>query len=175
MDSTSKQEPVARSTQGLSDEHLRVLGSIVTALGHLDLMLLRTVRDLVPGADGPSVEALLVGDTTCQLAVKFDRLVKQHHGDEPICAQVVSWCVAVNDLSARWNEEFRASWEGDRPDGALERVRYTKTAYFGGLPVEQTGIDDLRSIADDVTERMNELEGMWATLNPSRTRQERDA
>jgi hypothetical protein len=175
MDSRPPHEPVARKTQGLSDEHLRVLGSIVTALGHLDLMLLRTVRDLVPGADGPSVEALLVGDTTSQLAVKFDRLVKQHHGDEPICAQVVSWCVAVEDLSARWNEEFRASWEGDRPDTALERVRYTKTAYFGGLPVEQTGIDDLRRIAEDVTDRMTELEALWATLNPGRRQVQPDA
>ncbi len=74
------------------------MGSTVTALGHLDLALLRTVRDLVPGADGPSVEALLTGGNTAQLAAKFDRLVKQHHPDEPICAQVVSWCVAVNEI-----------------------------------------------------------------------------
>jgi hypothetical protein len=167
MDSTPQHEPGGRSIQGLSDEHLRVLGSIVTALGRLDLMLLRTVRDLVPGADGPSVEALLVGDTTAQLATKLDRLVKQHHGDEPVCAQVVSWCVAVNEVSERWNQEFRASWQGDRPDEALTRVRYTKTAYFGGLPVEETGLDDLRQIAHDVTDRMTELEALWAKLNPS--------
>jgi hypothetical protein len=154
-----------RRVQPLSGEHLRVLGSIVTALGHLDLALLRTVRDLVPGADGPSVEALLVGDTTLQLAAKFERLVKQHHPDEPVCAQAVSWCVAVDEVWGRWNREFHASWVGDRPDDALERVRYTTTAYRGGLPVEQTGIDDLRRIADDVAARMAELEGMWAKLD----------
>jgi hypothetical protein len=166
MDSTSEHESSGRSTQGLSDEHLRVLGSIVTALGHLDLMLLRTVRDLVPGADGPSVEALLIGDTTPELATKLDRLVKQHHGGEPICAQVVSWCVAVNAVYDRWNQEFHASWLRDRPDDALTRVRYTKTAYFGGLPVEETGLDDLRDIAHEVTDRMTELEAFWAQLNP---------
>ena len=92
------------------------MGSIVTALGHLDLALLRTVRDLVPGADGPSVEALLAGDNTSQLTAKFDRLVKQHHPDEPICAQVVTWCVAVNRLCGRWERETHASWVGDQPD-----------------------------------------------------------
>jgi hypothetical protein len=165
MNSTPERESGERTTQGLSDEHLRILGSIVTALGHLDLMLLRTVRDLVPGADGPSVEALLVGDTTTELATKFDRLVKQHYGDEPICAQVVSWCVAVNDVWGRWNAEFRASWVGDRPDDALRRVRYTRSAYFGGLPVEQTRLDDLRGIGDDVEARMVELKGMWPRLH----------
>jgi hypothetical protein len=83
--------------------------------------------------------------------------------------------VAVNNLSVRWNEEFRASWEGDRPDSALERVRYTKTAYWGGLPVEQTGIDDLRRIAADVTDRMTELDAIGAQLNPTRRQTERDA
>jgi len=140
------------------------MGSIVTALGHLDLALLRTVRDLVPGADGPSVEALLVGDTTPQLASKFDRLVKQHHPDEPVCAQVVSWCLAVNEVWARWNQEIHASWRGDQPDESLKRVRYTKTAYRGGLPVEQTSLDDLRRIADDVADRMAELTGLGAKL-----------
>ncbi len=140
------------------------MGSIVTALGHLDLALLRTVRDLVPGADGPSVEALLVGDTTPQLAAKLDRLVKQHHPDEPICAQVVSWCLAVNEVWARWNQEIHASWRGDQPDESLKRVRYTKTAYRGGLPVEQTSLDDLRRIADDVADRMTELTGLGAKL-----------
>lgn len=158
------ERPGRRNVQPLSDEHLRVLGSIVTALGHLDLALLRTVRDLVPGADGPSVEALLVGDTTPQLAAKFARLVKQHHADEPVCAQVVSWCAAVNDLCGRWNREFRASWVGDQPDDALKRVRYSETAYRGGLPVEQTDLDDLRRIADDVADRMAELETTWAKL-----------
>jgi hypothetical protein len=137
----------------------------VTAFGHLDLALLRTVRDLVPGADGPSVEALLVGDTTPELAAKFARLVKQHHADEPICAQVVSWCVAVNDLWERWNREFRASWVGDQPDDALQRVRYSETAYRGGLQVEQTDLDDLRRIADGVAERMADLQISWAKLN----------
>lgn len=137
----------------------------MTGLGHLDLALLRTVRDLVPSPDGPSVEALLVGDTTPQLAAKFERLVKQHHPDEPVCAQVVGWCVAVKDVWARWNQEFRASWVGDRPDDALQRVRFTKTAYGGGLPVEQTGLDDLRRIADEVADRMAELEAMWAKLD----------
>ncbi len=140
------------------------MGSIVTALGHLDLALLRTVRDLVPGADGPSVEALLAGDTTLQLAAKFDRLVKQHHADEPICAQVVSWCLAVNEVWSRWDQEIHASWKGDQPDDSLKRVRYTKTAYGGGLPVEQTSLDDLRRIADDVADRMAELAGLAAKL-----------
>jgi hypothetical protein len=140
------------------------MGSIVTALGHLDLALLRTVRDLVPGADGPSVEALLVGDTTPQLASKFDRLVKQHHPDEPVCAQVVSWRLAVNEVWARWNQEIHASWRGDQPDESLKRVRYTRTAYRGGLPVEQTSLDDLRRIADDVADRMAELTGLGAKL-----------
>jgi hypothetical protein len=141
------------------------MGSIVTALGHLDLALLRTVRDLVPGADGPSVEALLAGDTTSQLAAKFDRLVKQHHPDEPICAQVVSWCVAVNEVCGRLERETHASWVGDQPDESLRRVRYTKTAYRGGLPAEQTGLDDLRRIADDVGDRMAELTALRATLD----------
>jgi hypothetical protein len=149
--------PPGHDVQTLSDEHLRVMGSIVTALGRLDLALLRTVRDLVPGADGPSVEALLAGDSTPQLAAKFDRLVKQHHPDEPICAQVVSWCLAVNQVWARWHEEIHASWRADQPDDSLQRVRYTKTAYRGGLPVEQTSLDDLRRIADDVSARMAEL------------------
>jgi hypothetical protein len=140
------------------------MGSIVTALGHLDLALLRTVRDLVPGSDGASVEALLVGDATSQLAAKFDRLVKQHHPDEPICAQVVSWCVAVNEVCGRWEQEIHASWVGDQPDESLRRVRYTKTAYRGGLPVEETGLDDLRRIVDDVGDRMTELTGLRATL-----------
>ncbi len=73
--------PPGHNAQALSDDGLRVMGSTVTALGHLDLALLRTVRDLVPGADGPSVEALLAGDNTAQMAAKFDRLVKQHHPD----------------------------------------------------------------------------------------------
>jgi hypothetical protein len=141
------------------------MGSIVTALGHLDLALLRTVRDLVPGADGPSVEALLAGDSTSQLAAKFDRLVKQHHPDEPVCAQVVSWCVAVNNLCAHWARETRSSWVGDQPDESLRRVSYNKTAYRGGLPVEQTGLDDLRRIADDVGNRMAELTRLRETLN----------
>jgi hypothetical protein len=140
------------------------MGSIVTALGHLDLALLRTVRDLVPGSDGASVEALLAGDATSQLAAKFDRLVKQHHPDEPICAQVVSWCVAVNEVCGRWEQEIHASWVGDQPDESLRRVRYTKTAYRGGLPVEETGLDDLRRIVDDVGDRMTELTGLRATL-----------
>ena len=76
-----------RSVQTLSDEHMRVMGSIVTALGHLHLALLWTVRDLVPGADGPSVEALLAGDSTLQLAAKFDRLVKQQSsGRADLCS-----------------------------------------------------------------------------------------
>jgi hypothetical protein len=150
--------------QPLSDEHLRVMGSIVTALGRLDLALLRTVRDLVPGADGPSVEALLAGDTTQQLVSKLDRLVKQHHPDEPICAQVVSWCLAVNQVWARWHEEIHASWRGDQPDDSLKRVRYTKTAYLGGLPVEQTSLDDLRRIADDVAALTAELKGLATKL-----------
>jgi hypothetical protein len=154
-----------RYPQPLSDEHLRALGSIVTTFGHLDLALLRTVRDLVPGADGQSVEALLAGDTTAQLAAKFERLVKQHHPDEAICAQVVSWCAAVNDVLDRWSQEFRASWVGDQPDDSLRRVRYTKTAYRGGLPVEQTDIDDLLRIADAVGDRMSELETLWPALN----------
>jgi hypothetical protein len=162
--SLPKPRPPGHNVQSLSDEHLRVMGSIVTALGHLDLALLRTVRDLVPGADGPSVEALLAGDTTLQLAAKFDRLVKQHHPDEPICAQVVSWRVAVNEVWARWDEEFHASWRGDQPDDSLKRVRYTKTAYRGGLPVEQTSLDDLRRIGDDVADRMAELAALGAKL-----------
>jgi hypothetical protein len=149
----------------LSDDHLRVLGSIVVALGHLDLSLLQTVRDLVPGADGESVEALLAGDTTPQLASKLDRLVKRHHTDEPICAQVVSWCVALNNLWGRWNQELRASWLGDQPDDSLKRVRYTRTAYRGGLPVEQTALADLRRIASDVADRMVELQTIRARLN----------
>jgi hypothetical protein len=153
-----------RHVQPLSDEHLQVVGSIVTALGHLDLVLLRTVRDLVPG-DAPSVEALLAGDTTQQLVDKFDRLVKQHYADRPVCAQVVSWCVAINELCGRWNQEFRASWMADQPDNALQRVRYTHTAYGGGLPVEQMDLDDLRRIADEVGDRMAELETMRARLN----------
>jgi hypothetical protein len=157
-------QPPGHNVQPLSDEHLRVMGSIVTALGHLDLALLRTVRDLVPGADGPSVEALLAGDTTSQLAAKFDRLVKQHHPDEPICAQVVSWCLAVNEVCGRWHQEIHASWRGDQPDESLKRVRYTKTAYRGGLPVEQTSLDDLRRIADDVADRMAELTDLGAKL-----------
>jgi hypothetical protein len=140
------------------------MGSIVTAFGHLDLALLRTVRDLVPGADGPSVEALLAGDNTSELAAKLDRLVKQHHPDEPICAQVVSWCVAVNNLCRRWEREIHASWVGDQPDESLRRVRYTQTAYRGGLPVEQTDLDDLRRIVDDVDDRMAELTGLRETL-----------
>ena len=140
------------------------MGSIVTALGHLHLALLWTVRDLVPGADGPSVEALLAGDSTLQLAAKFDRLVKQHHPDEPICAQVVSWCLAVNQVWERWDQEIHASWRGDQPDDSLKRVRYTKTAYRGGLPVEQTSLDDLRRIADDVADRMAELTALGAKL-----------
>lgn len=144
-------------TQLLSDEHLRTLGAIVASLGHLDLALLETVRDLVPGADGQSVEALLAGDTTPQLVAKLDRLVKQQHADDPICAQVVSWCVAVDDLWGRWNQELRSAWVGDQPDDSLKRVRYTKTAYLGGLPVEQTGLDDLRRIAGEVADRMAEL------------------
>lgn len=144
-----------------------MLGSIVTALGHLDLALLRTVRDLVPGADGPSVEALLAGDTTSQLATKFDRLVKRHHPDEPICAQVVGWCAAVDDVCARWNQELRASWVRYQPDDALKRVRYTTTAYRGGFPVEQAGVDDLRRIGDEVADRMAELETMWGKLHIS--------
>jgi hypothetical protein len=159
--------PGGHNVQPLSDEHLRVLGSIVTAFGHLDLALLRTVRDLVPGGDGPSVEALLAGDTTPQLAVKFDRLVKQHHADEPVCAQVVDWCVSVNEVWERWHQEFRASWVGDRPEEALRRVRFTKTAYRGGLAVEQTSLDDLRRIGDDVADRMSELEAVWANLRIS--------
>lgn len=156
--------PGRHNVQPLSDEHLRVLGSIVTAFGHLDLALLRTIRDLVPGADGPSVEALLVGDTTSQLAAKFDRLVKQHHPDEPICAQVVSWYSAVNAVCEEWGREFRASWVGDQPDDALRRVRYTTTAYRGGLPVEQTNLDDLRRIGDKVADLMDELVPMWPKL-----------
>jgi uncharacterized protein YjeT (DUF2065 family) len=152
------------SVQTLSDEHLRVMGSIVTALGQLDLALLRTVRDLVRGADGASVEALLAGDTTPQLAAKFDRLVKQHHPDEPICAQVVSWCLAINQVWGRWHEEIHASWRGDQPDDSLKRVRYTKTAYRGGLPVEQTSLDDLRRIGDDVAALMAELTGLATKL-----------
>lgn len=157
-------QPPGHNAQPLSDEHLRVMGSIVTALGRLDLALLRTVRDLVPGADGPSVEALLAGDTTPQLAGKFDRLVKQHHPDEPICAQVVSWCLAVNQVWERWHQEIHASWRGDQPDDSLKRVRYTKTAYRGGLPVEQTSLDDLRRIADDVAARTAELTGLGSKL-----------
>jgi hypothetical protein len=157
-------QPPGRSVQSLSDEHLRVMGSIVTALGHLHLALLRTVRDLVPGADGPSVEALLAGDSTLQVAGKFDRLVKQHHADEPICAQVVSWCLAVNQVWDRWDKEIHASWRGNQPDESLKRVRYTKTAYQGGLQVEQTSLDDLRRIADDVAGRMAELTGLGARL-----------
>ena len=153
------------NVQPLSDEHLRVMGSIVTALGHLDLALLRTVRDLVPGADGPSVEALLAGDTTPQLAAKFDRLVKQHHPDEAICAQVVSWCLAVNEVRGRWDQEIHASWRGDQPDDSLKRVRYTKTAYRGGLPIEQTSLDDLRRIADDIADRMAELADLATKLD----------
>jgi hypothetical protein len=163
--SLPRSQPGNSHDQSLSAEHLQVLGSIVTALGHLDLALLRTVRDLVPGADGPSVEALLVGDATPELAVKFDRLVKQHHPDEPICAQVVSWCRAVTEVWERWNQEFHASWVRDRPDDALRRVRYTKTAYRGGLPVEQTSLDELKRIATSVTDRMSELEAMWAQLD----------
>jgi hypothetical protein len=140
------------------------MGSVVTAIGHLDLALLRTVRDLVQGADGPSVEALLAGDTTAQLAAKLDRLVKRHHPDEPICPQVVGWCVAVNKVLGRWDEEIHASWRGDQPDDSLQRVRYTKTAYRGGLPVEQTSLDDLRRIADEVGDRMDELTGFRAKL-----------
>jgi hypothetical protein len=140
------------------------MGSIVTAFGHLDLALLRTVRDLVPGADGPSVEALLAGDTTAQLAAKFDRLVKQHHPDEPICARVVSWCLAMNEVRGRWDQEIHASWRGDQPDDSLKRVRYTKTAYRGGLLVEQTSLDELRRIADDVGDRMAELTGLREKL-----------
>jgi hypothetical protein len=154
-----------RYPQPLSDEHLRTLGSIVTILGHLELALLRTVRDLVPGADRQSVEALLAGDTTTQLAAKFDRLVRQHHSDEAICAQVVSWCAAVNDVLDRWEQEIRASWVGDQPDDSLRRVRYTKTAIRGGLPVEQTHLDDLLRIADEIGDRMSELEAMWPALN----------
>jgi hypothetical protein len=157
-------QPPGRSVQSLSDEHLRVMGSIVTALGHLHLVLLRTVRDLVPGADGPSVEALLAGDSTLQVAGKFDRLVKQHHADEPICAQVVSWCLAVNQVWDRWDKEIHASWRGNQPDESLQRVRYTKTAYQGGLQVEQTSLDDLRRIADDVAGRMAELTELGARL-----------
>lgn len=128
--SLPRPQPPGHNIQPLSDEHLRVLGSIVTALGHLDLALLGTVRDLVP-----------------------------------ICAQVVSWCVAVNEVWGRWNQEIHASWVGDQPDESLKRVRYTKTAYRGGLPVEQTGLDDLRRIADDVADRMAELKAMGARLN----------
>ena len=102
------------------------MGSTVTALGHLDLALLRTVRDLVPGADGPSVEALLTGGNTAQLAAKFDRLVKQHHPDEPICAQVVSWCVAVNEIlrTLGAGEPTRHGQVTDQPDESLRRVSY---------------------------------------------------
>jgi hypothetical protein len=140
------------------------MGSVVTEIGHLDLALLRTVRDLVPGADSTSVEALLAGDTTAQLAAKFDRLVRRHHPDEPICAQVVGWCVAVNKVLGRWDQEIRASWRADQPDDSLKRVRYTDTAYRGGLPVEQTSLDDLRRVADDVGDRMDELTSFRATL-----------
>ena len=157
--------PAGHNVQPLSDEHLRVMGSIVTALGHLDLALLRTVRDLVTDADGPSVEELLEGENTSQLTAKFDRLVKQHHPDEPICAQVVTWCVAVNRLCGRWERETHASWVGDQPDESLRRVSYNKTAYRGGLPVEQTGLDDLRHIADDLGDRMAELTGLRETLD----------
>jgi hypothetical protein len=165
MDIAPRVGPVDRSGPGLSDEHLRALGSIVAALGHLDLLLLRTVRDLVVGADSNSVEALLAGDSTHQLAAKFDRLVKQLHGDEPICAQVVSWCVALDDLWARWNGEFRASWLGGQPDDALSRVRYTKTAYFGGQPEETTDIGDLQQVANDAIARIDELVAMRPGLH----------
>jgi hypothetical protein len=150
--------------QSLSDEHLRALGSIVTAFGHLDLALLRTVRDLIPGADGPSVEALLAGDSTAQLGTKFDRLVKRLHTDEPICAQVDSWCSAVDQLSRHWQQELRASWLGDRPDEALTRVRYTTTAYTGGLPAEQTDLDDLLRIGEAVADRIAELSTLRSKL-----------
>ena len=89
------------------------MGSTVTALGHLDLALLRTVR--TSSLARAHVEALLTGGNTAQLAAKFDRLVKQHHPDEPICAQVVSWCVAVNEICGRWERETHASWASDRP------------------------------------------------------------
>jgi hypothetical protein len=167
MDSTPQGDSGGRDGDGLSDEHLQALGSIVAALGRLDLVLLRTVRDLVPGADGNSVEALLAGDSTPQLAEKFDRLVKQHHGDEPICAQVVSWCLALNELWAQWNQEVRSSWVGDQPDDALARVRYTKTSYFGGQPEERTRLDDLEHIAADARERISELEAMRPRLQLS--------
>ena len=111
------------------------------------------------------MEALLAGDNTAQMAAKFDRLVKQHHPDEPICAQVVSWCVAVNDTCARWERETHASWVGDQPDESLRRVSYGKTAYRGGLPVEQISLDDLRRLADEVGDRMTELTGLRETLN----------
>jgi hypothetical protein len=164
MNSTHQDDPGGRDGDGLSDAHLQALGSIVAALGHLDLILLRTVRDLVPGADANSVEALLAGDSTLQLAAKFDRLVKQHHGDEPICAQVVSWCVALNELWGRWNQEFRASWVGDQPDDALSRVLYTKTSYFGGQPEERTRVGDLDSIAADARVQIDELQAMRPRL-----------
>jgi hypothetical protein len=164
MNSTPPADSGGRDDDGLSDEHLRALGSIVAALGHLDLILLRTVRDLVPGADRNSVEALLAGDSTAQLAEKFDRLVKQHHGDEPICAQVVSWCMALSELWAQWNQEFRSSWVADQPDDALTRVRYTKTSYFGGQPEERTRLDDLEHIAADARARIGELQTMRPRL-----------
>jgi hypothetical protein len=165
MSLPQSEPPGGHNIQPLSAEHLRVLGSIVTALGHLDLALLRTIRDLVPGAEAASVEALLAGDSTLQLAAKFERLVTQHHPDEPVCAQVMAWCSEVKKVCGRWEQEFRASWVGDQPDEALQRIRYTSPAYRGGLPVEQTSLDDLRRLGDDVADLMTALVPLWARLD----------
>jgi hypothetical protein len=78
---------------------------------------------------------------------------------------VVSWCVALDDLWARWNGEFRASWLGGQPDDALSRVRYTKTAYFGGQPEETTDIGDLQQVANDAIARIDELVAMRPGLH----------
>lgn len=162
--SLPRPEPLPRESQHLSSDHLHVLGAIVTALGHLDLALLSTIRDLVAGADKAAVEALLAGDTTTQLAAKFERLVKQQHADESVVAQVVAWREALMQVRERWDQEFRSAWTEDRPDEALQRVRYTKTAYRGGLQVEQTSVDELRHILASVQERIGDLDALGVPL-----------
>lgn len=122
------------------------------------------MRDLVPGADRASVEALLAGDTTRQLTAKFDRLVKQTHGDEAVVAKAVSWSASVGELCERWEQEFRSSWSADRPDDDLERVKYTRTTYSGGLVVERTSLDDLRRILVTAEDLLDELSALAPAL-----------
>jgi hypothetical protein len=150
----------AKSTWGLSQIHLSLLGAISAASAMLEQSLGTTLRGQL-GLDAPLSNILVSGMNLNTLTENVIKLARFQLPDTSVLEDLEAWIPRVRSAAKKRNLAIHSSWISNPAPGTLESTSFAKAAVRGTFTSTTWTETELEELVAELGNLTGELSSFW--------------